>query len=159
MPFQLITPIIQPEVRNLCVKPYPGHPKGCPNFNKNCWCPPTVELFQEVADLTKPIYVIWNEFDFGEHCAKMRLKHPNWSQRQVECCLYWQGTARKQLSKEIDKFKEEYKADFITRCPEAMGINVTETMKSIGILLEWPPVSKTYQVAIAYSVDYDKNNP
>lgn len=30
-----------------------------------------------------------------------------------------------------------------------MGINVTETMKELGITLEWPPQKWTYQVAIA----------
>jgi len=33
--------------------------------------------------------------------------------------------------------------------PEAMGVNVTETMKRVGIELEWPPVNVAYQIALA----------
>jgi hypothetical protein len=33
--------------------------------------------------------------------------------------------------------------------PEAHGLNVTATMKSIGIELEWPPKTVTYQIALA----------
>ena len=36
-------------------------------------------------------------------------------------------------------------------CPEAMGVNVTETMKNVGIILEWPPETVTYQIVIAGS--------
>ena len=34
-------------------------------------------------------------------------------------------------------------------CPEAAGVNVTATMASIDIDLEWPPVTVAYQVALA----------
>jgi hypothetical protein len=37
----------------------------------------------------------------------------------------------------------------IERCPEALGLNVTATMRMIGIDLEWPPREFTYQVALA----------
>ena len=37
----------------------------------------------------------------------------------------------------------------ILTTPEACGVNITETMKKIGVNLEWPPRSVTYQVAIA----------
>lgn len=32
--------------------------------------------------------------------------------------------------------------------PEACGVDVTATMKLIGIDLEWPPVNVAYQVAL-----------
>ena len=81
----------------------------------------------------------------------MRAKHPDWSKRQLECLLYWQGTARKKQKEQIEIFKkwindEEY---IITTVPEAMGVNVTETMKRIGIELEWPPINVAYQIALA----------
>jgi hypothetical protein len=37
----------------------------------------------------------------------------------------------------------------VTACPEAMGVVVTETMANVGIKLEWPPKTVTYQVALA----------
>ena len=81
----------------------------------------------------------------------MKAIHPDWSQRQVECCLYWQPKARKQLRAEINIFAfsiTQYVMRVLTT-PEAAGVNVTATMKMVGIELEWPPRSRTYQVALA----------
>jgi predicted metal-binding protein len=140
---------IDHSVRGLCVKEYPNHPKGCPNFGKKKGCPPSAELFDEVYDLSKPVFAIINKFDFKSHTDKMRKLHPEWSNRQVECCLYWQPSARKELLKHIKHFKEEHREYTIEPCPEAMGVNITETMKKAGIILEWPPETVTYQIALA----------
>jgi len=81
----------------------------------------------------------------------MRNRHPEWSERQIECCLYWQGTARKQLREKIKIFsieKPEYK---ILTCPEACGVNVTATVKKLGIVLEWSPKKWVYQVAFSWN--------
>jgi len=82
----------------------------------------------------------------------MRTKHPEWSERQLACCLYWQGTARKQLAERIKEFlKGQDEHLVVLRCPEATGVNVTATMKTLGIELERPPVIMAYQVALAGS--------
>lgn len=134
----------------LCIKEYPGHKKGCPNFRRKQGCPPSVNPFNEVYDLSAPVYAIWNVFNFREHVVRMKNKHPLWSKRQLECCLYWQGTARKELRIEIERFKEMYSDKYvITKCPEGMGVLVTNTMKQIGVHLEWPPKNFTYQIAFA----------
>lgn len=135
--------------RGLCVREYPNHKLGCPNYGKRKTCPPYVKMFDDVFDLSKPIYAIYTVFDFKGHVDRMRDRHPEWSQRQLECCLYWQGTARKQLKEEIELFKSipTIGTYTIILAPEAMGVNVTETMKKIGISLEWPPVNVTYQIA------------
>ena len=150
-----IKPVIDNSVRGLCVQPYQGHKKGCPNFGDKPRCPPQALLLHEVLDLSKPVYLIANRYAFGEHVERMRGLHPEWSQRQLECCLYWQGTARKQLKEELERFKDtrEWIADArsltILTTPEACGVDVTATMKSVGIDLEWPPVNYAYQVALA----------
>jgi hypothetical protein len=147
--------IIDGTVRNLCFQSYPLHPKGCQNYGHKESCPPEAPIISDVIDLERPVYAIWTVFDFGGHIRKMKELHPDWSQRQLECCLYWQGTARKKLHEEIINrkwgFVEQLGINFyeVFTCPEAMGVNVTDTMKSIGEILEWPPVTKTYQVAIA----------
>lgn len=148
---QLVVPVIQTSVRKLCCCSYPNHPKGCPNFGKKATCPPAVKCFEEVFNMAQPFYAIWTTFPFGEHVAKMKAIHPDWSSRQLECCLYWQGTARKKLKTEIARFKSGHPNLFVTTCPEAMGVNVTATMAKIGEQLEWPPKNITYQVAIAGS--------
>jgi hypothetical protein len=81
----------------------------------------------------------------------MQTRHPDWSDRQLACCLYWQGTARKALNRVIERFKRQARLAYeVTRCPEAMGVNVTATMKGLGILLEWPPKNYAYQVAVGF---------
>jgi predicted metal-binding protein len=138
-----------PEVRGLCVKPYELHPRGCPNFGKKVGCPPKAPHLPVLFDLAQPSYVIYNVFDFGAHVAKMRALHPTWSKRQVECCLYWQGTARSALRAEIKRFTDAIPEYIVTSCPEAMGLDVTTTMRALGVELEWPPQTRAVQVAFA----------
>lgn len=139
----------------MCVRAYPGHKQGCPNFGKKDGCPPGANFFEDIYDMTKPVYVIINRFDFKAHVDRMKMVHPDWSKRKLECCLYWQTVARKQLFEGIKKFlrnndNEHFKQGYkVTTCPEAMGVNVTETMKRSGITLEWPQETVTYQIALA----------
>jgi len=80
----------------------------------------------------------------------MRARHPDWSLRQLTCVLYWQGAARKRLRGEIAKFRAEHpEVDWlIETTPEAMGCNVTATMKAVGVVLPWPPTEVVYHVAL-----------
>ena len=141
--------VVDKGVRALCVKAYAGHAKGCPNFNEKPGCPPQAPMIEDVLDLSQPVFAIWNFFDMAGHVAKMKAKHPDWSDRQLRCCLYWQAGARKKLKETIRAFLREQGRLKVVGCPEACGVNVTETMKSAGIILEWPPVSIAYQVVLA----------
>jgi hypothetical protein len=150
MPYLQVVPVIEPQARGcLCVRPYPNHPHGCPNVGHKIGCPPTAPKLEEYFDLAKPCWVIYNVFDFGEHVRRMRNTHPDWTQRQLECCLYWQPRARKELREEVRRFlKEPFGTDFeLNYCPEAMGLDVTATLRNVGVELEWPPVEKALQVA------------
>jgi hypothetical protein len=106
-------------------------------------------LIANVIDLSNETFVIYNTFDLKTHVARMREKHPNWSDKQLYCCLYWQGTARKQLRHEIELFTLEHLDLKIVGIPEACGVNVTETMARAGFVLEWPPVDVAYQIVVA----------
>lgn len=144
--------VIDHSVRGLCKKSYHGHPRGCPNHGSRPTCPPQAPLIEDVIDMNKDTYVIFNIFPFGEHVERMRLKQPGWSERQLACCLYWQNTARKQLREQIKVFEACYHNNLdwlIIQCPEACGVNITATMATIGHNLEWPPKVFTYQVAVA----------
>ena len=140
--------ILDYSVRALCRRPYPGHPRGCPNVGYRVSCPPCAPIWENVLELS-PVWVIWIVFDFGGHVARMRRLHPDWSQRQLECCLYWQGAARKALRAEISAFLAEHQGLVVTTCPEGMGVDVTATMKDCGVVLEWPPQQWAVQVAMA----------
>jgi hypothetical protein len=142
-----VEPVVDHSVRALCAKPYPLHPRGCPNFFSRPTCPPAVPCFDRVFDLSKPVYAVVNEFDIGAHVERMRTSHPEWSDRQLRCVLYWQAGARKLLKAKVAealRLLPGYKA---TACPEGMGVNVTETMRRVGVLLEWPPMRFARQIA------------
>lgn len=138
-----------PSVRDLCQRPYYNHPNGCPNYTKRDTCPPRCPFWSDVFHLATPSYAIWNVFNLAEHIEKMRQKHPLWSKRQLYCCLWWQPKARKQLKIEIAEFQKVHPQYTVVTNPEAMGINITATMKRIGINLPWPPVDIAYQIALA----------
>jgi predicted metal-binding protein len=132
---------------NLCIKSYPGHSRGCPNYNHKKGCPPLKYRFNEKT--LPPYYAIINEFNLAKHVARMKSLHPQWSERQLVCCLYWQQTARKQLQSKINEFLNNHNY-IVDTCPEASGVNVTQTLQQHGIELEWPPRNIVRQVAIAY---------
>jgi len=143
-----VTPIIDPRMPGMCALPYPNHSKGCPNFRKKIGCPPGLEMFDQIYDMSQPIYAIFNKFDIGSHMARMKIAHPDWSQRQLACCLYWQPTARKRLFEMCREFLQNNKGYHIEACPEARGVNLTATLATVGIELEWPPRNFAYQVAL-----------
>jgi len=136
-------------LRKLCTRRYPGHPRGCPNFGKRDSCPPQAPLINETLDLTQPVWVIYNDFDLASHVAKMRARHPNWTERQMYCLLYWQPTARKHLRAVIEEFLQQHPGLLVVSTPEAQGVDVTSTMRGVGIYLEWPPRNVAYQVVLA----------
>jgi predicted metal-binding protein len=142
MPVDYIKPVIDKSVRRLCYKPYHNHPKGCPNYGKRETCPPKAVLLPEYFDMNKPILAVWVAFSLEQHREKMKNKHPNWSRRQLDCCLYWQGRVNKRLRRQVEynlgrsPLFEGSNNLIATYCPEAMGVNVTETMKNAGLILE-----------------------
>jgi len=149
--FVEVIPVIDLGMRKICTQAYPNHPKGCPNYNKSPKCPPQLPRIDQMLafNIKQPVYAIFNKYDFKAHCDRMRVKHPKWTKRQVECCLYWQGTARKNLREKTNAFIWKHPHYSIISCPEGAGVNLTETMKRAGIELEWPPVNYTYQIALA----------
>lgn len=144
-----VTPVFEPRVRRVCTRPYYNHHKGCPNFGRKEGCPPLAPLLDQVFDMEAQFYVVINKFPLGEHVYRMMVKHPGWTYRQASCCLYWQGTARKQLKNLITYFQEQYPEYQFETCPEAMGLNVTQTLTDAGLTIEWPPGAFALQVALA----------
>jgi hypothetical protein len=140
-----------------CTSPYPGHIKGCPNYGLKDDCPPNMPVFDEIFDMSQPVYCIYSKFDMASHAAEMKRRHPGWSARQCRCCLYWQGGAKK-THKEYaaSVYGSLYKPGFhMTDSPEAMGVDVTETLKHSGISLEWPCVEHTYKISFAGCIKPD----
>jgi len=133
-----INPVIDISVRGICISSYPGHPRGCPNFNHADRCPPRAPIFDLYFDLSYPVYALIQEFDLRKHRTRMKEAHPKWSERQCSCVLYWQKSARKALRERCMGFignmcQAGYEYELT---PEAMGVNVFETMKNAGITIE-----------------------
>jgi hypothetical protein len=148
--FQEVRPVIDYRVRGLCKTPYPDHPAGCPNFKDSSHsyrCPPGAPLFDKYFTMGYPIYVVFNGFDLAGHVDRMKSKHPEWSKRQLECVLYWQQTARKQLQNKVEYSLTELPDYEATWCPEGMGVDVTTTVLQIGLNL-WSIKDITYQIAL-----------
>jgi len=149
--FIQVKPVVDNRMRGLCRNPYPNHKRGCPNWDKKKGCPPSAPMITDTLDLSRPVFAIYNIFDFHSHVERMRKKHPEWTYLQLSCCLYWQPKARKQLKEKMYKFLElhRHKGMTIVSCPEGQGVNITETMKNVDIHLEWPPESVTYQIILS----------
>lgn len=137
-----IEPIYKPAVRSLCAKRYAGHPYGCPNCGVRPDCPPDAPFFVDVFDQTHPFWALWVDFDLAQWVATMKAG-------QCANLRHWQPKAQKFLREHARAWASNYSAKWKTiTCeqgfelaenPEAMGIDVTSTMKRIGVHLEWPP--------------------
>jgi len=153
--YRIIEPVMDETVRDLCRRPYFGHPKGCPNYGKKKGCPPAEKLLPEILNLSQPVMAVWVDFNFILHKEMMQKKHPSWSQKQITCCLYWQGHVNAELKRLVSNIctmlllynELPYKNIIALYCPEATGVNVTATMKGIGIELEWPPEKIVRKIA------------
>ncbi|MEW6524077.1 MAG: hypothetical protein AB1445_11030 [Bacillota bacterium] len=135
-------------VRALCLRPYPGHPQGCPNYGRRLTCPPGVGLFDRVFDLSQPVFAVVGQFDLESHMVRMCQKHPHWTERQLRNCRYWQGTARKALRLQLASFLATHPGYSAATAPEAMGVEVTATLRRAGVELEWPVRRVARQVAL-----------
>ena len=145
-----INVVVDPAVRKLCTSAYPGHPRGCPNFGEKEGCPPQALMIDKLFDLSKRVWAFWVDFDLSAHRKKMRKKHPTWSRRQLNCCLYWQGTVNKKLRETVGQ--RLLATNRVIYCPEACGVNVTATMETIGVILEWPPVNIVRKIALVGTI-------
>lgn len=78
-----------------CTLPYPNHPNGCPNYNKNPLCPPNTQILDYKLDNYNAFYLVYAKFQLSEYIKEMLEKHPGWFYRQASCVLYWQGSVKR----------------------------------------------------------------
>ena len=136
------------DIQTLCRRSYPGHPHGCPNWNRKRGCPPGAPLINGVLDFNHPVFLVVTEFNLKTHALNMKTKHPNWSERQVYCCLYWQPAARKVHRQNVVTQMREHSLSKWVAAPEAHGVNVTRLLRDHGIELEWPPRDRVRIVSL-----------
>ncbi|MBA7693079.1 hypothetical protein ES703_101654 [subsurface metagenome] len=140
--------VIDYRAREWCRLPYPDHPRGCPNYGRKSGCPPQAPLVENYFDVSKDHYFVVVQFDLDSHVSKMKENHPLWSDRQARCVLYWQSTVNKQLREECQFYTRQRNGFVYNLCPEAMGVNVIETCKAIGLPIKARPVDTVFKVAM-----------
>lgn len=140
--------------REWCKLPYPGHPKGCPNYGLKSHCPPQAPKIEDWLDLTKPHWFVVVDFNLKEFARQLRHKNPDLTDRQTRCVLYWQGKVRKMLKDDIAKFQYHHPGTVFTLLPEAMGIHVITTARRVGIPIKARPEDIIIKIAL---VGYPKN--
>lgn len=128
--------VLSSKTGDWCRLPYPGHPKGCPNYGKSSKCPPKAPTLLDYFDFNRPVYLVVAEFDLQTQIKKMAALHPDWSNRQCRCVLYWQGTVRKILKERTAEAMKLLNATAATACPEGMGLNVFATARLAGLKMD-----------------------
>lgn len=140
-----VYPVIDTKVYAYCLMPYPGHPHGCPNFNKADKCPPRAPRFDKYFNMTH-IYAVIGEFNLRRHMERMKEANPTWTIAQQRCVLYWQNTARKALWDEANHWLKKFPGYEATQCPEGMGVHVIQTLSNVGIRIVSPPTDIVHLV-------------
>lgn len=131
--------ILTPKTSNWCQLPYYNHPKGCPEYGKKEICPPKAPKFEDYFDINASLFIIFNEFNLKNFASGMHEKHPDLSDKQCRCCLYWQKQVRESLRVKTILFEKIWLKDPCyshTFCPEAMGLNVFATARLSGLKLD-----------------------
>jgi predicted metal-binding protein len=145
------------KTRRWCRLPYLKHPNGCPNYGKNSLCPPKAPFLKTTIDKFNHFYLIIGKFNLVKYKKGMLRRHPNWSDRQAKCVLYWQGSAKKHMKEYIKTIYEKHTENNMfllssgsgfknVKIPqkkiysmEAAGINVFETLRKNNIEFELKP--------------------
>lgn len=154
-----------------CRLPYSDHPKGCPNYNKNPLCPPNAPFLKEKINHFRYFYLILGRFNFLKYKEEMLLRHPDWSERQATCVLYWQSSVKRHLKEYIRDIYERNPevSMFLLSCGsgfqnlnipqekiysmEAVGIDVLNTLKANDIKFEIKPQNEVVLVNLLCSMD------
>lgn len=138
--------VLNEKTKTWCKLPYPGHPRGCPNYGKKDICPPRAPDVRDVFDFNMHLSFVVVRFDLEAHVQKMHERLPHWSERQCRNLLYWQSSVTGTLKSTVkDLFRD---GSITTYVPEAMGVDVFETCKRLGIPIERNPVKYVHKVAL-----------
>jgi hypothetical protein len=108
----------------------------------------TVTRQQIPVDLARPVWWVGSAFDLATFRIRMLERHPNWSDRQAGCVLYWQPSVRKRNHILIGQFLADHPGA-VAFSPEGMGVNVTTSLRAAGVDIRWRrPLSKVHKGAM-----------
>jgi len=149
------TIIFSEDVEELCLRPYPNHPKGCPRFDQHL-CPPYAPFLGDDIDYYNHFYLVYINFDFGNYKELRKEENPEFfnSENRLKCLIYWQNSVKNLLKGKIERIIDQNTDFLIAGCGsgmkikgykydvysmEAMGINVFSTLKLNKIPFELRP--------------------
>jgi len=131
-----------------CIFPYPDHLNGCPQYNKSSLCPPKIDTFTLSLEKYAHFYLFYAKFNLQTYIEKMRVLHPEWSERQLRNLIYWQNSVKKILKDYILDYDYKRFDSLLLGCGsgfdsapsmEAVGINVLATLRKNHISYEVKP--------------------
>lgn len=133
--------LVMAKTKAWCRLAYPGHPRGCPKYAGACFGKngrKKQRFIDEFIDTSKPMYIVYNEFDLEAFSKSLKARHPDWSDRQTRCVLYWQKGAKKSLREKVKCAVNAItpKPDFIESSPEEFGVNLYATCLRVGLKLD-----------------------
>ncbi len=144
--------------RSMCIRPYKGHPKGCPNFGKLPTCPPNIPCnYHEMFDISE-VYAIATVFNKEAYFAQRRANRPDLPEGQITNLRNWQPITLKDNDNAVAEFfrnHQELREFVATRLLECMSVNVVKTMEEQGINLEFPTKEIAYRISFAAKVYED----
>ena len=136
--------------RSMCIKPYKNHKYGCPNYGKLKTCPPNITcMYDQIFDISD-VYAVVTKFYLEEYFKKRREKRPDLDEGQIRNIRIWQPIALKENDLGIKEFYEFYpsKSNYVaTRLLECMGVDVVNTMKNVGVDINFPVKDYAYRVS------------
>jgi hypothetical protein len=133
----------------LCRYPYGNHKKGCKYgcIKRYRW--------YDVCDPEQDVWALYFSMDLTPLWDKLRGRFPHWTERQVQNNRYWVGTKKKLLRELEQEFLAEHPgpwARVLNRGKDKInytyGIHYNDTMKQIGVDLQWPP--EPYPITVQF---------
>ena len=140
--------------RKWCQLPYENHKKGCPNFNKNDTCPSRCKYRKDILEKYDKFTLVYAVFNFQQYKEIRMKEHPDWSEKQAGCVLYWQSSIKKMLKGHIRHIKYDEMLGtgsgfWKYSSMEAAGIYVFKTLLNNGIRdFEIKPKTRIFMVVL-----------
>lgn len=148
--------VFKENIGQWCQLPYSEHKKGCPNYGKGLLCPPKSPFYRDIVKNWQCFSVVYAVIDLKGYKDEMRISHPNWSEKQLSCVLYWQRRVKVKLRSEVDKICN-IGNDLVLGCGsgfgdcysmESVGINVIQTLKNNNIEIDVKPINRVVLVSL-----------
>ena len=139
--------------RCMCLRPWAGHPNGCPNYGKP-GCPPNTPMYDQVFDRNEPIYAIVTDYNLEEYFNQRRERRPDLAEGQIRNSRCWQPRTKKENDFAVRDFLNKLnRKDYVaTRLLESMGVDVIGTMKEVGLDIKFPVIDHVYRISFAAKV-------